>query len=140
MDGYKRTDRLNELFREEIALLLQRKVKDPRVHDVTVTAVRTSPELDVAKVYVVVPGDAAARAAALEGLRHAAPFLRHELGRTLRLRRIPELRFEYDDVHERAMRIEQLLREIKASEADEAGERPATDADSTAPPLDEPRR
>lgn len=121
MDGFKRTDRLNELFREEIALLLQRKVKDPRVHDVTVTAVRTSPELDVAKVYVVVPGDPAARDAALEGLRHAAPFLRHELGRSLRLRRIPELRFEYDDVHERALRIEQLLREIKAQQgSDEA--------------------
>jgi len=140
MDGYKRTDRLNELFREEIALLLQRKVKDPRVHDVTVTAVRTSPELDVAKVYVVVPGDAAARAAALEGLRHAAPFLRRHRGRSWRRRRIPGRGFESGVVQEGAIRIEKLLRKIRASEADEAGERPATDAVSTAPPLDEPRR
>ena len=111
MPRYRRTDRINELLREEIAVLVRDEVRDPRVGLATVTAVETSPELDHAKVYVSTLGDEEERAAVMTGLRSAAPFVRSQLSKRLHMRRIPELHFEYDRVLEEAMRIEALLRE-----------------------------
>ena len=111
MPRYRRTDRINELLREEIAVLVRDEVRDPRVGLATVTAVETSPELDHAKVYITTLGDEEERAAVLTGLRSAAPFVRSQLSKRLHMRRIPELHFEIDRVLEEAMRIEALLRE-----------------------------
>ena len=111
MPRFRRTDRINELLREEIAVLVRDQVRDPRVGLATVTAVETSPELDHAKVYVTTLGDEEERAAVLTGLRSAAPFVRSQLSKPLHMRRIPELHFEFDRVLEEAMRIEALLRE-----------------------------
>ena len=111
MPRFRRTDRINELLREEIAVLVRDQVRDPRVGLATVTAVETSPELDHAKVYVTTLGDEVERAAVLTGLRSAAPFVRSQLSKRLHLRRVPELHFEIDRVLEEAMRIEALLRE-----------------------------
>lgn len=111
MPRYKRTDRLNELLREEIAVLVRDEVRDPRVGLVTITAVQTSPELDHAKVYVRMLGDEEEQEAAMEGLRSASPFVRTQLSRRLHLRRVPELHFQYDRMLDEAARIEQLLRE-----------------------------
>ena len=111
MPRYRRTDRINELLREEIAVLVRDEVRDPRVGLATVTAVETSPELDHAKVYFTTMGDEDERAEVLTGLRSAAPFVRSQLSKRLHLRRIPELHFEIDRVLEEAMRIEALLRE-----------------------------
>lgn len=125
--SYERTDRVNALLREELSDLLRRgEVKDPRVGTVTITAVETSRELDVARVFVRLFGDDARRAEALEGLQHAAGYLRTRLGRVLRLRKVPELRFEWDATLERASRIERLLAQIRtqpsATPHEEAGE------------------
>jgi ribosome-binding factor A len=111
MPRFRRTDRINELLREEIAVLVRDAVRDPRVGLATVTAVETSPELDHAKVYVTTLGDEEERAAVITGLRSAAPFVRSQLSKRLHMRRIPELHFEIDRVLEEAMRIEALLRE-----------------------------
>ena len=111
MPRFRRTDRINELLREEIAVLVRDAVRDPRVGLATVTAVETSPELDHAKVYITTLGDEEERAAVLTGLRSAAPFVRSQLSKRLHMRRIPELHFEIDRVLEEAMRIEALLRE-----------------------------
>jgi ribosome-binding factor A len=111
MPRYRRTDRINELLREEITLLVRNEVRDPRVGVVTVTAVETSPELDHARVYVTSLGDDEERDAAVAGLRSAAPFIRGQLGKRLRMRRVPELHFTLDRVLDEALRIEQLLRE-----------------------------
>lgn len=120
--SYERTDRVNELLREELADLIRREVKDPRVGVVTITAVETSRELDTARVYVQLFGDDARRTEALEGLQNAAGYLRSQLARRLRLRKVPELRFVWDETLERATRIERLLSEIRSDETAERGE------------------
>jgi ribosome-binding factor A len=111
MPRFKRVDRINEALREEISLLVRDEVRDPRVSLVTITAVQCSPELDHAKIYFTALADEAEREEILTGLNSAAAFLRRELGKRMRMRRIPELHFQIDRVLEEANRIERLLRE-----------------------------
>ncbi|CAN5123530.1 30S ribosome-binding factor RbfA [soil metagenome] len=125
MPRFRRTDRLNEQFRQELSLLIREQVRDPRVGMATITAVQTSPELDHARVYLSVLGDDDARSEAVVGLQSAAAFLRGQLGKRLRLRRVPELHFELDRVLEEAQRIESLLREALPDGAEESEEGPA---------------
>ncbi len=117
----RRPARVAHLVQEELAHLLLRAAKDPRLHQVAVTAVRVSPDLRVAEVYVrtlTVTADPAI----LVALRHAAPFLRGEVGRALRLRVTPELRFTYDTVPDQAKRLDVLLREGRADSEPESAE------------------
>ncbi len=119
-----RIRRINELLREELARLVLVELKDPRVTSVTVTGVETTPDLMHATVYVRTLGDATTVQEAIAGLESASPFIRRVLGRELRLRRIPELRFRADTTIEHAQRIETLLDEALGSrDADE----PTTD-------------
>jgi ribosome-binding factor A len=111
MSRFRRTDRLNEQLRQEIAILVRDAVRDPRVGLATVTAVEASPELDHAKVYVTMLGDDDEKEDVLAGLRSAASFIRGQLGRRLHIRRVPELHFHIDRKLEEANRIEALLRE-----------------------------
>jgi len=117
----QRTERVDELLRQEIGAIITRDVADPRVGFVTITEVETTTDLRHAKVWVSVIGQPAERDAAVEALRHAMPFIRHELGKRLRIKRIPELHVHLDDTAERGTRILQLLAEI------EAGASPAPD-------------
>jgi ribosome-binding factor A len=119
---YARTQRVAKLLKEEIARLLQREVKDVRVGMVTVSDVDVTRDLKYATVYVQVPGDAERKDQALEGLASAAGFMRSRLGRELRVRRVPELRFEVDETQERAMRIHELLTEIEDGDVEDEGE------------------
>jgi ribosome-binding factor A len=109
----RRIERLNEQLKRELASLLQTRVRDPRVGSVTVTGVRTAPDLTLARVAVRLGGDPAARREALAGLEAASPFLRRTLGQELRIRRVPELEFQEDASLERAARIDQLLAEVR---------------------------
>ena len=118
----KRIERVNEQIRRELTSLLQRDVRDPRIGIVTVTDVETSPDLYHAKVFYSVLGSDEDRDSAAEGLRAAAGFLRTEIGRRMHIRRAPELHFSYDDTLKHAMHIERLLREVRASDAQIAGE------------------
>jgi len=111
MARFKRTDRLNEQFRQEISLLIRSEVRDPRIGMVTITSVEVSPELDHARVYVTALGEEAEKLEAVSGLTSAAPFIRGQLGRRLHMRRVPELHFLIDRKLENAQRIESLLRE-----------------------------
>ena len=123
MSRFRRTDRLNEQLRQEIAILVRDEVRDPRVGLATVTAVEASPELDHARVYVTTLGDEEEKEAVLAGLRSAAPFIRGQLGRRLHIRRVPELHFQIDRVLEEATRIESLLREaLPPGEEEETGD------------------
>lgn len=106
-----RRRRLNELLKEELSRLVLFEIKDPRVRAVTVTGVDAAPDLTQAVVYVRSLGDDPPVDEAIEGLESATGFIRGALGRELRLRRIPELRFEADRTLERAQRIESLLDE-----------------------------
>lgn len=128
MPNFRRTDRINEQLRQEISLLLRAEARDPRVALATITEVVTSRELDHARVYVTALGDEAEKAEVLAGLQSAAAFLRTQLGKRLRMRRVPELHFEIDRKLENALRIESLLREAlpDAEHSAEPGE--ATDS------------
>lgn len=119
--SYRRTDRLNQLLREELARLVRRGLKDPRVRTVTVTDVHTTPDLMHATVYVRTLDDEISAQEAVQGLERAAGFIRRELGRELRLRRIPEFRFEVDRSLERVSRIETLLDEVRDDARNEEG-------------------
>jgi len=119
---YARTQRVAQLLKEEISRLLQREVKDARVGMVTVTDVRVTRDLKYADVFVYLSGDEDRRAAALEGLTSAAGFMRSRLGRDLRIRRIPELRFVMDRTQDYAARIHQLLSEVGPIEESDEGE------------------
>jgi ribosome-binding factor A len=106
-----RRRRLNELLKEELSRLVLYELKDPRVHSVTITGVDATSDLTQAVVYVRSLGDDPPVDEAIEGLESASGFIRRTLGRELRLRRIPELRFEADRTLESARRIESLLEE-----------------------------
>ena len=108
----QRTERVDELLRQEIGSIVSKDVADPRVGFVTITSVETTPDLRHAKVWVSVIGQPDERDAAVAALRHAMPFIRHELGKRLRIKRIPDLHVHLDDTAERGTRILQLLAEI----------------------------
>jgi ribosome-binding factor A len=103
--------RVDEAVRQVLADALAAELKDPRVGFVTVTDVTTSPDLRSARVYVSVLGDAAAREASLDGLRHAHGYLQGRIATELQLRRTPTLEFRYDGTTDRAQRVEGLLRD-----------------------------
>ena len=104
----ERMRRVDEAVREVLSDVITHELKDPRVGFVTVTDVKTSPDLRHARVYVSVLGDAEAVQASLEGLRSAQGFLQGRIGSELRLKHTPTLTFEFDDTVERADRINRL--------------------------------
>jgi ribosome-binding factor A len=107
----ERMRRVDEAVREVLSDVLTHEVKDPRVGFVTVTDVKTSPDLSHARVYVSVLGDAEAVQASLEGLQSAHGFLQGRVGSELRLKHTPMLSFFHDDTAERAQRLERLMDE-----------------------------
>ena len=116
----QRTDRVDELLRQEIGALLTKEVADPRIGFATITDVETSPDLRHAKVWVSVIGTPAARDETLRALGDAMPFIRHELGKRLRIRRIPDLHIRLDDSAERGTRVLHLLHELEIGTDPEA--------------------
>ncbi len=127
----RRLVRLNEQFRREIAEILQRDVRDPRVRDVTVTFVEVTSDLWLARVYVSVAGEDTDSVEALEGLEAASSFIRRVLGDALSIRRVPELRFIEDHTLTQASRIEEILQEISRAREGESSS-PATGTEETA--------
>ena len=112
-----RPEKVAHLMRREVADILERKLRDPGlVSTVTVTDVQVTHDLSFAKIFVTVLGDQAARGQAMEALKRATGFVRHELGDRLDLREVPELRFEYDVSLDRGHRVEDLLRKIEKGE------------------------
>ena len=111
---YKRATRVADQIRMEVADILMRKTKDPRVGDVTVTDVELTNDLRLARVFVTALGDEQAHADALAGLGKAAGFIRSELGRRLHLRYTPELVFQRDLTGARGDRILSLLDQVGA--------------------------
>lgn len=106
---FSRTLRVAEQVQRELAQLIRLEVKDPRVGMVTLTGVEVAADYGHAKVFFTLLGDAARIAGAGEGLNRAAGFLRHELGRRIKLRTIPQLHFHYDESVERGARLSKLI-------------------------------
>ena len=114
----RRRRRVNELLKEELGELLERKVSDPRLGLVTITRVETSPDLRHSRVYVSALGSAEERQMALAVLTKATSFLRKELATHLPLRYIPELIFLLDDSLLYGQRVQELLDQIEAETKD----------------------
>lgn len=112
----QRTQRVGEQIQKEISALLLKGLKDPRVGFVTITEVKVTSDLGLARIYFTVMGEEDARRETAQGLTSAGPYLRRELGKRLRLRHVPELIFEFDSALEYGNRIESLLQEIKQKE------------------------
>jgi ribosome-binding factor A len=117
MSGSGRMRRVDEAIRQVLGDALTGEVKDPRVGIVTVTDVRTSPDLRHARVYISVLGAGGGaseedqREASLAGLRSAHGYLQAKVARELALKRTPALEFAYDDTTDRALRVDALLEE-----------------------------
>jgi ribosome-binding factor A len=109
----KRLDRVNQLIKEEISMLLQRELKDPRLGFVTVTEVDTSKDLRQAKIFVSVLGGDEQWKASMTALTSARGFIRNWLRQHLDLRVTPELAFHADRSMEHAARIQALLKELR---------------------------
>ena len=110
----QRTDRVDELLRQEIGALLAKELADPRIGFTTITDVETSPDLRHAKVWVSVIGGRTDRVETLRALQASMGFVRHELGKRLRIKRIPELHIHLDDSAERGTRLLHLLGELES--------------------------
>lgn len=126
-----RSERVGEEIRQELSHALAREVHDPGIGFVTLTRVKVSPDLQIARVYYTIIGDDKAKRETKRALERAAPFLRRHVAATVRLRRVPELHFHYDEGVEKQMRIEQILLDLQK-------EREAREAQSAAPENPEP--
>lgn len=120
----KRTERVADLIRRELADILMMRMRDPRLGFVSITGVEVSGDLTHATVYLSSLDGVEGRVEVVKVLSHAVPFLRRELAPRLGLREVPTLRFVYDESIERGARIEDLLRQIKE------GTTPADEDDS----------
>jgi len=108
----RRQERLADQIRSEVAQMLVRELKDPRIGFTTVTRVELSPDLQHVRVLISVLGEAEAPRKTLEGLTSASGYIRHEISRRLRLRRAPEIVFVLDRGAEASEKIEELLRKL----------------------------
>lgn len=114
-----RPDRAAEAIRAAVARAVTQEVQDPRLHGVTITQCEVSRDLQNAKIFYTIMGDADARLAAEAGFERAAPFLRRIVGQEVPLRSVPEIIFRYDRSTENAMRIDEILNSLPELKKDE---------------------
>ena len=115
MEG-KRSERVADLIQREVAEMLVKSIKDPRIGFVTITKVTVSEDCRFAKVYFSVAGTLAERESSGKGLDSAKGYVRKELGRRLRLRYTPEIVFQFDPSIEYAIHMEEVIRSIHRGE------------------------
>lgn len=115
---FKRSDRVADLLKEEIADLLLRRVKDPRIENITITGVEVTTDLQHARIYFCVMGHPSEEVKKNAGiaLNKAKGFMRQELGKRLHMRYLPQLGFYYDSSFEYGDKIERLLKELHKDE------------------------
>ncbi len=114
-----RPKRVGELIRQEIAQLMQQGMKDPRIGFVSVMDVRMSKDLRYANVYVSLYGSDTAQRDSMAGLRRSQGWVRREIGKKLRLRYTPEIRFFKDETLDRVFHLEEVFRELHENDAED---------------------
>jgi ribosome-binding factor A len=120
--GY-RPNRVADQIRQELSELLTRgEVHDPGIGFITLTRVQVSPDLPMARVFYTTLGDAKARQETARALDRATPFFRRQIGGRLRLRRVPEFEFRFDESVAQQDRIEQILRDLHEEERQRRGD------------------
>ena len=125
--GY-RPDRVGDQIRQELSEMLTRgDVHDPGIGFITLTRVQVSPDLQLARVFYTSLGDPQARRETARALERATPFFRRQIGARLRLRRVPEVEFRFDEAIQHQDRIEQILRDLHEEEAARAQHRDPDD-------------
>jgi ribosome-binding factor A len=112
-----RPDRVGEAIRDELSQLIARDVHDPGIGFLTLTRVSVTADLQQARVFYTSLGDEKAQQETAKALKRAAPFLRRQIGARIRLRRVPELFFFYDESIANTDRIERILQDLKAEAA-----------------------
>jgi ribosome-binding factor A len=133
-----RPERVGEQIRQEISQLLALEVHDPGVGFVTLTRVKVAPDLQLAQIYYTQMGDDRARRDTARALERATPFLRRQLGSRLSLRRVPEIRFHFDESVGHQDRIEKVLLDLEAERQERAAAGLGVDAPAPGvPPSDE---
>src|SRR5215213_3861575 len=118
MPAGSRPSRIGDQLRAELSELIARQVHDPGIGFLTITTVTVTPDLQIARVYYTTLGDEKARRETARALERALPFLRRQIGSRLRLKRVPQLEFFFDESIERGDRIEQILHELSAERGD----------------------
>lgn len=116
MKTIPRARRVGEQLRRELAELIRDELRDPRLALISMTSVEVSRDLAYARIFVTLMGDPAERGERVAELNRAAPLLRRELGRRMRLRVIPKLEFRYDEVVEQGARLSALIDAAVASD------------------------
>jgi ribosome-binding factor A len=114
-----RANRVGEQMKKELSDIIGRKIKDPRIGFVTVTDVQLTGDLQQAKVFISVLGDEKQKKDTLKALAKAKGFIRSEIGQRIRLRKTPDLLFEFDESIDYGNRIETLLKEISSNESNQ---------------------
>lgn len=129
MPSGSRPSRIGDQLRADLADILARQVHDPGIGFLTITHVKVTPDLQIARVYYTTLGDDKARRETARAIERAAPFLRRQLGSRLRLKRVPQLEFFYDESVARGDRIEQIIHDLQADRGEEpvAGAQPPSD-------------
>src|SRR5580765_4691665 len=112
-----RASRVADQIQAELASLLTREVHDPGIGFLTITSVTVTPDLQQARVYYTSIGDDQAKRESARALDRATPFLRRQVGQRLRLKRVPELTFFYDESIEQGDRVARILQEIQIERA-----------------------
>ena len=126
MSQGSRPDRIADQIRSELAMMLARELHDPGIGFVTITRVTVTPDLQHARIHYTALGDDKARASTAKALGRARVFLRRQIGSRLRLKRVAELEFVYDQSIAGQDRIEQLLNDIRAGGAGGAAALPSS--------------
>jgi ribosome-binding factor A len=116
MTGFARADRVAHLIQQLLAELLRRDISDPRLQSATITEVKVTRDLRVARVYFAAAGGAAASADVARGFERASGFIKRSLGPRLGLRYMPEIEFFYDESFDRGARIDRLLKSVQPPE------------------------
>lgn len=122
MQPFKRAQRVADLIRMEVSEILRRQIRDPRIGSVTITDVRLTDDLRLARIFFVEMGKDTVAGETWEGLESAVGFLKRELGRRLSLRYVPDLVFKHDPSFAYGSRIEVLIKEIHARESENDAE------------------
>jgi ribosome-binding factor A len=118
-----RANRVGEQMKKELSDIIGRKIKDPRIGFVTVTDVQVTGDLQQAKVYISVLGDDEQKENTLKGLAKAKGFIRSEIGHRIRLRKTPEIIFEFDESINYGNRIESLIHQLHTEDKPHEQER-----------------
>ncbi len=112
MIPFSRADRVSGLIQEVLSELLKKKIRDPRLAMATITSVKMSRDLKMARIYFTIYGDSEKSEAAVKGFESARGFIKRSLARRLGLRYMPDLKFFYDESFEYGSHIDQLLEKI----------------------------